>query len=607
VVGGSPADGGFAAGSRIAGYLLQEQIGRGGMAVVFRAHDERLGRTVALKILAPVLSADEAYRQRFMRESRAAAAVDEPHIIPVFEAGDASGVLFIAMRFVRGGDVRSLVRQRGSLPPGRVAEIVSQVASALDAAHARGLVHRDVKPANMLLDVGEETGRPDHVYLSDFGLSKEPLAPGRLTATGQFLGTLDYMSPEQFSGRSVDARTDQYALACTAYEMLTGAPPFQRDAGMAVIYAQLSLPPPTLTSRRPDLPAGADEVLARALAKVPADRYLTCREFADALRAVFGLRPYRFDQEQAPVPSVPSAPARAPVSRHAQVPERAPGSRQAPATSVPSADGTPTDVDTVGPLSVIRQVSSMSADATGSGGPGGRSGRSRWRSPGRIAVAVVLLAALAGGAYVLLRDTSGQSFGQVIFRADFSRDTDGWMVIPDAAQGRYRDGAYDVGAQSSGDIEIALPGNVAVLYPSAPPVLSLEVTARSLGNPVQDTQYGLTCRSDDQGNRYLFSVEGKSVLIAKSTHTGSNYVYSPLTPLTAAPVSAGTPLALRADCITVSGQRAVRLVFWVNGRKLLDVTDKDPLANGTVGFFTNFYGKKVITSEAEFRNFVVSR
>ena len=290
--GNQVVPGGFAPGSRIAGYLLEEQIGQGGMAVVFRAHDERLDRRVALKILAPALAADEAFRQRFIRESRAAAAVDDPHIIPVFEAGEASGVLFIAMRFVRGGDVRSLVSQFGPLPPGRVAEITSQVASALDAAHGRGLVHRDVKPANMLLDASSGSGRPDHVYLSDFGLSKGSLQASGLTGTGTFLGTLDYISPEQIEGKPVDGRADEYALACAAFELLTGTPPFQRDEAMAVMYAQLSEPPPAVTARRPDLQAGVDAVFAKALAKAPADRYPNCREFSDALREAFGIRPY---------------------------------------------------------------------------------------------------------------------------------------------------------------------------------------------------------------------------------------------------------------------------------------------------------------------------
>jgi len=288
--------GGFVAGSRIGGYLLEEQIGQGGMAVVFRALDERLGRRVALKILAPALAADGAFRQRFIRESRAAAAVDDPHIIPVFEAGEADGVLFIAMRYVGGGDVRSLVFREGALPAARVAGIVSPVASALDAAHAAGLVHRDIKPANMLLDVRQ--GRPAHVYLSDFGLSKEALGSIGLTGSGQFLGTVDYAAPEQVEGGRVDGRADQYALGCAAFEMLCGAPPFRRDQAMAVLFAHLSEPPPPVTSRRPGLPSALDPVFARVLAKSPDDRYGSCREFGDALRGALGIVPYDVDPQE---------------------------------------------------------------------------------------------------------------------------------------------------------------------------------------------------------------------------------------------------------------------------------------------------------------------
>ena len=180
----------------------------------------------------------------------------------------------------------------GPLPPGRVAEILSQVASALDAAHGRGLVHRDVKPANMLLDSRGGIGRPDHVYLSDFGLSKAALQSSGLTGTGTFLGTLDYIAPEQIEGKPVDGRADQYALACAAYELITGVPPFQRDDAMAVMYAQISEPPPAVTARRPELPVAVDAVFARALAKPAADRYASCTQFAEALREAFGIRPY---------------------------------------------------------------------------------------------------------------------------------------------------------------------------------------------------------------------------------------------------------------------------------------------------------------------------
>ncbi len=277
---------GLAPGSRVAGYLLEKLVGVGGTAAVFRARDERLGRVVALKLLA----ADETVRPRFAREARAVAAVDHPHIIPVYEAGDAGGVLFIAMRFVAGDDLRVVVRREGGLRPRRAAAFLSPVASALDAAHGAGLVHRDVKPANMLVDVGP--GRPEHVYLSDFGLAKGMLSLGGPTRAGQFLGTPDYAAPEQISGLSVDGRADQYALACVAYTLLSGSLPFEREEAMAVLYAHLFAPPPRLTSVRPDLPAAVDQVLARALAKTPEDRYASCGAFADALREALGVEPY---------------------------------------------------------------------------------------------------------------------------------------------------------------------------------------------------------------------------------------------------------------------------------------------------------------------------
>jgi len=256
---------------------------RGGMAAVYRALDVRLGRVVALKVLAPHLGEDEGFRQRFMRESRAAAGVDHPNIIPVFEAGEADGVLFIAMRYVEHGDVRMLIDTEGRLNPSRTARIAAQVAAALDTAHVHGLVHRDVKPGNILL--AQDSNDADHVYLSDFGLSKHSLAPTTLTSTGQFLGTLDYVSPEQIQGHPVDGRADQYALACTVVEMLTGAPPFSRDDSMALMWAQLESEPPRVTQRRPELPPAVDEVIGAAMAKSPASRYPTCRDFALALRA----------------------------------------------------------------------------------------------------------------------------------------------------------------------------------------------------------------------------------------------------------------------------------------------------------------------------------
>jgi serine/threonine protein kinase/Tol biopolymer transport system component len=296
----------FRAGSVLAGYRLETQVGRGGFAVVFRALDERLGRPVALKILSPVLaSSSPEFRRRFIAESRAAAAVDDPHIIPVYEAGEADGVLFIAMRYVAGGDLRQVLERDGALVPDRAADFVSPVASALDAAHGAGLVHRDVKPGNILVDA--RAGRPDHVYLSDFGIVKGA-ALGSLTGVGSSnLGTPDYMAPEQISGQPVDGRTDQYSLACVTVQLLTGTVPFQRDSLPAVIYAHLTVPPPSLLSLRPDLPAAVDQVVAKAMAKTPEKRYDSCGDFADALRAALGLTSYHRRSSAAPPPySLPS-------------------------------------------------------------------------------------------------------------------------------------------------------------------------------------------------------------------------------------------------------------------------------------------------------------
>ena len=279
----------FRPGTQLAGYELGEQIGRGGMAVVYRARDVRLDRWVALKILAPEIARDESFRQRFIRESRAAAAVDHPNIIPVFEAGDADGVLFIAMRYVENGDVGTLAARSGPLDVARVNSIVGQIAAALDAAHAASLIHRDVKPANMLLGSLAAHGRPDHVYLSDFGLSKQSVSAPGLTLTGQFMGTLDYMAPEQIEGKTVDGRTDLYALACAAFELLTGTPPFRRDHDLALLWAQVSEPPPRPSPRRAGLPAAVDDVMLRALAKAPDQRQSSCLEFAAQLLEACGL------------------------------------------------------------------------------------------------------------------------------------------------------------------------------------------------------------------------------------------------------------------------------------------------------------------------------
>ncbi|MBT2367430.1 serine/threonine protein kinase [Streptomyces sp. ISL-10] len=272
-------------GRQVAGYLVEREIGRGGMAVVYRARDLRLDRTVALKLLAPELARNDTFRKRFTHESKVAASIDHPHIVPVFEAGETDGLLYIAMRYVAGQDLRVLLDRKGPLPAAAAGRIAAQVASALDAAHAHDLVHRDVKPGNILVAEGTDSEHPEHVYLTDFGLTKKSLSLTGFTTVGQFVGTLDYVAPEQISGRPVDGRCDVYSLACVVFETLAGAPPFRREDDMALLWAHQYDPAPPLTPQRPDLPPAVDRVLATALAKRPEDRYDSCGRFVSALRA----------------------------------------------------------------------------------------------------------------------------------------------------------------------------------------------------------------------------------------------------------------------------------------------------------------------------------
>jgi serine/threonine protein kinase len=315
----------FRPGSELSGYTLEALVAEGGMAWVFRARHLRLDRLVALKVLKPLLASDLAYQRRFVAEARAASAVDDPHIIPVYEADESDGVLFIAMRFIPGGDLSRLVQREGPMPAARAADFISPVASALDAAHGAGLVHRDVKPANILVDT--RRGRPDHVYLSDFGVSKAAMSTLNLTGIGDFIGTASYSAPEQFQGQPVDGRTDQYALACVTYQLLTGAVPFKRDNFMSVMMAHVNAPRPSLTEQRPDLPSAADQVLAKAMATTSAQRYESCGDFAESLREALGLTSYNArssaivaPSRQAPAPSPPETPTQTVAPQETMVP-----------------------------------------------------------------------------------------------------------------------------------------------------------------------------------------------------------------------------------------------------------------------------------------------
>jgi serine/threonine protein kinase/uncharacterized RDD family membrane protein YckC len=350
-LGSRGMDSALQAGQVVGGYRIDDVAGRGGMGVVYRATQLALDRTVALKLIAPEVAGDEDFRARFKRESRIAASIEHPNVIPVHEAGEVDGQLFIVMRYVDGTDLRELLALEGPLEPLRAARIVAQVAEALDAAHASGLVHRDIKPGNVLI---ARRGDADHVYLTDFGLTKHASGESGLTKTGQWVGTLDYVAPEQIEGAAVDARTDVYALGAVLYQALTGKVPYERDSEVSKMWAHISDPPPRATEKRPELPRALDAVIGRAMAKKPHERYQSAGKFGEAAVIAATQRTSAATQPHPPAPAsgatAPGAPAPAgppPVSVPAgpppawSAPPSPPFATPVPATPTPPPWGPP--------------------------------------------------------------------------------------------------------------------------------------------------------------------------------------------------------------------------------------------------------------------------
>jgi serine/threonine-protein kinase len=270
-------------GSELLGYRIERVLGRGGMGIVYLAEDLRLKRHVALKLLSPELAEDAELRGRLLAESELAASLDHPNIVPIYTASEADQWVLISMRYVEGEDLKQVLR-RGPLSPDYALSLVSQVASALDAAHAHGLVHRDVKPSNVLIAPAAGHEGADHAYLADFGLTRRLAEHDLSREQGPLMGTADYVAPEQIRGEAVDGRADVYSLGCLLFECLSGAPPFRHKSDVALLFAHLREQPPSLSALRPGLPTALDSVIAKALAKEPDSRYQTCRELAAAAR-----------------------------------------------------------------------------------------------------------------------------------------------------------------------------------------------------------------------------------------------------------------------------------------------------------------------------------
>jgi hypothetical protein len=398
-------------GDEFAGHRIEGVLGRGGMGVVYRVTDLRLNRPAALKVITPALSADDDFRRRFQRESQVAASVRQQNVVTIFQAGEADGLLFVTMELVHGSDLRAFIADRGRVDLTTTAAIVGQIATALDAAHAASLVHRDVKPANVLI----AGGSPLHVYLTDFGLTKRTSSQSGITRTGLFVGTIDYAAPEQIKGWPVDARADVYALGCLLFEMLTGKPPFRRDNEYATMYAHTSDPPPVLSTIVPGTPAALDAVLARALAKDPEQRFPSAGDLARAVQAaVAGQAPLEPERtvatgRAAPPPPPSNAgtlafPTGAPTAPIAPV---APATPVAPVAPVgPAASATPAEPQ-------AHPVYGYGLDPAYAQPPPPPSYPTAVlpprRSPWPVIVALLAVVVLAGGAaaFLLTRDSGG--------------------------------------------------------------------------------------------------------------------------------------------------------------------------------------------------------
>src|SRR4051812_9339958 len=288
-------------GDEFAGYRVERRLGRGGMGILYLALEPGLERRVALKLIAPEAADDEVFARRFAEESRIAASIEHPNVVPIYAAGEEAGVPYIAMRYVAGADLARRLAREGRLSPQVAVDLIAQIGNGLDAIHAAGLIHRDVKPANVLLS-GDDGG--DHAYIADFGVARNVSTESGLTQTGRFVGTLDYVAPEQISGGAIDARVDVYALGCLLFKLLTGEVPFPKEGDAARLFAHLNDPPPAPSLYVPEVSMALDDVVIRAMSKSPDDRYPSAGDLGRAAQPA-----QRGERPAAPERTVATGPA----------------------------------------------------------------------------------------------------------------------------------------------------------------------------------------------------------------------------------------------------------------------------------------------------------
>lgn len=578
-------------GTNLGDYRIESLLGRGGMSVVYLAEHIRLKRKAALKVLSPELAEDPTFRARFVSEWERLAQLDHPNIIPVFEAGESDGLLYIAMRYVRSLDLKGLIDQEQRLDPERAVNIIAQTASALDAAHEQNLVHRDVKPANILIALGSGPEGTDHVYLSDFGLTKHTESQSGLTKTGHFMGTLDYVAPEQISGKGVDGRTDQYALGCVLYQCLTGKVPYPREEETAALFAHLQDPAPRPSDARPELAPEIDEVVGRSMAKLKEDRFATCGDMARAARAALGVRGGTTTGAQSPVARATETVLAAPPSG---TPPTPPSSAPAPPIPMPTAATTPgADVRAPPPPAPMTPVRAEPAR------PGPRSGGNRRGllvggiAAAVIAVGVVGFLVLGGG------DDDGEPNGGVtgvtgdrlqfvsLFADDFLDNDAGWEGQPQNGIDRFP----SLNERYRFQITDQAPANAFAV--SVGGALGQDVLDQGVGVTTTVVQkggggllnsFGVTCRYTGADGYYLLiSTSGRYVI--EKLVGGGEPVFLTDAGAKSVAIRQGRNAENRVEAECVGGQDGTpaTLSLFVNDVLVETVTDEDPILSGTGG------------------------